>query len=511
MWAIIGWLGSWIVWFLVDGVLSDMRKAQIDKILSEMSPQALQKLKAINEKIEGNWSLHMDEVHFLDDIKAKIRAEQFKEEHMNQTPIPALPSPRPTAITPEWTMLKENPIPPVPNQLKRSITETGQHNIKQPKNAVREQAEKERIAKEQQRQQKIKEKQEIKQKLEQDYKNANGLAITNLSDMSPGMPVKATTFHGDSVYGVIKEIVFDRWRRKIRLEWNDRTLYPNGIAKSMLKENPIPKTPQWMSKELMDHIESWGSLDERETKKKFSDLMDNADENKRTITNKRQQSEDIINNVLRQKGVRQNEVKLILEEVGVESIEQLTDQQVEDMRKIVLGRDKGQEYWDAYERLTQKNSIQLTKKEKDYLSSNRSIVDGKENKKFPTWKVLSDEIGYHNEWIIREISDKYAEYMSLDDVKPTQFYDWKLDVWEDTAKWYANGDIVENLYESNERPINVGKLENPEQMPAILIKDNGEIINWHHRFRASQIAWLDKIKVIKESVIKKIWEEANAI
>ena len=60
------------------------------------------------------------------------------------------------------------------------------------------------------REKKLQEKQRIKDEAKQKYDSSNGVAITNLSDMSAGMQVKAKTFSDEVVYGEIEEIVIHR-------------------------------------------------------------------------------------------------------------------------------------------------------------------------------------------------------------------------------------------------------------------------------------------------------------
>lgn|GEM_PF-6746133 len=186
-----------------------------------MSPEAKNKLDEINKKIENKDNLNQSEREFIEKIKAKLQVEQMKEKY-EKPKNKALPAPKPTPVTPEGTVKKKNPIPPPPSMKgKNDITETGQKNVSQPTNRIREQAKKEAQQKQLAREKKLQEKQRIKDEAKQKYDSANGVAITNLSDMSAGMQVKAKTFSDEVVYGEIQEIVIHRGKNRIKLKGND--------------------------------------------------------------------------------------------------------------------------------------------------------------------------------------------------------------------------------------------------------------------------------------------------
>lgn len=84
--------------------------------------------------------------------------------------------------------------------------------------------------------------------------------------------------------------------------------------------------------------------------------------------------------------------------------------------------------------------------------------------------------------------------MLLDEIKPTQSGG---DLFNETSQGYAEGRVVLNKMTENERPVNLGKVTNPDQLPPILIDKNNNIIDGNHRWAAAKIAGLDSINVIK--------------
>ena len=344
-WWAVGWL-QWMVWWavlwwLTENFTQKIRKEALATVFAEMSPQAKNKLDEINKKIEDNDQLNKSEREFIEKIKAKLQAEQMKEKYEKPN-NKALPAPKPTPVTPEGTVKKKNPIPPPPSMKgKNDITETGQKNVSQPTNRIREQAKKEAQVKQLEREKKLQEKQRIKDEAKQKYDSANGVAITNLSDMSAGMQVKAKTFSDDVVYGEIEKIVIHSGKNRIKLKGND-TYFVSWIAK---QGSPI-KTPNVKKKTKTNPLPKTEQLPPRE------ESNQKAKQPQREVSKKREQSEDIINNVLSQRWIRNYEVNTILEWLWTDDVTKLTDQQVEDIRKIALGRDKWDDYRKAFDRLS---------------------------------------------------------------------------------------------------------------------------------------------------------------
>ena len=339
VWGIQGMFWWAVIWRLTENFTQKIRKEALATVFAEMSPEAKNKLDEINKKIENKDNLNQSEREFIEKIKAKLQVEQMKEKY-EKPKNKALPAPKPTPVTPEGTVKKKNPIPPPPSMKgKNDITETGQKNVSQPTNRIREQAKKEAQQKQLAREKKLQEKQRIKDEAKQKYDSANGVAITNLSDMSAGMQVKAKTFSDEVVYGEIQEIVIHRGKNRIKLKGND-TYFVSWIAK---QGSPI-KTPNTKKKTKANPLPKNEQAPPRENQKN--------QEPQRKVSKKREQSEDIINNVLTQRGVRNYEVNTILEWLWTDDLTKLTDQQVEDIRKIALGRDKWDDYRKAFDRLS---------------------------------------------------------------------------------------------------------------------------------------------------------------
>lgn len=122
-WAIVLWIlaNQFSEWFF-----KSIRKSSIDKIVNSISPEWLDKLQTINDKIQSNAKLTIDEAKTLSDIKKMIQNEQLKSNTFNAPkPLPFLKQ-EATPITPEWVVLPKfinNPIPQAP--AKKSITEIG--------------------------------------------------------------------------------------------------------------------------------------------------------------------------------------------------------------------------------------------------------------------------------------------------------------------------------------------------------------------------------------------------
>ena len=69
---------------LTRGLTTKIRKNALNNILSDMSPEAIQKLEEINTKIENNEKLNADEKAFVDKIKTEIKEEQAQDQAREQ-------------------------------------------------------------------------------------------------------------------------------------------------------------------------------------------------------------------------------------------------------------------------------------------------------------------------------------------------------------------------------------------------------------------------------------------
>lgn len=100
-----------------------------------------------------------------------------------------------------------------------------------------------------------------------------------------------------------------------------------------------------------------------------------------------------------------------------------------------------------------------------------------------------------------------VERRELKSIKPSQSGE---DLYNDTSRGYANGDIVDNLFTSQEKPRNVGKLTDPEKLPPIIVDEAGNIVDGNHRWAAAEMAGLKEIDVIviKSKAKKEAFEKA---
>ena len=83
-WGIAGWLG-WLVagavWtYLLDWAINKLRKSTVERIFSEISPEAQQKLAQINAKMESKTLLMADEMKMINDIKQKLQTELAQQQ-----------------------------------------------------------------------------------------------------------------------------------------------------------------------------------------------------------------------------------------------------------------------------------------------------------------------------------------------------------------------------------------------------------------------------------------------
>ena len=99
-----------------------------------------------------------------------------------------------------------------------------------------------------------------------------------------------------------------------------------------------------------------------------------------------------------------------------------------------------------------------------------------------------------------------GKLVPLKSIKPSQEGE---DLYSVTSKGYAKGDILEGMGTKEERSINVGTLTDPNQLPAIIIDENNEIVDGNQRWAAAEMSGLKKIRVVTKQELTDIWNETQ--
>ena len=63
----------------MDNITQSIRKSNIDKVFSEMSPEAIKKLDEINVKLENRQILETQELELLNSIRAKLEERKTEK------------------------------------------------------------------------------------------------------------------------------------------------------------------------------------------------------------------------------------------------------------------------------------------------------------------------------------------------------------------------------------------------------------------------------------------------
>lgn len=167
-----------------------------------------------------------------------------------------------------------------------------------------------------------------------------------------------------------------------------------------LKKNPVAKEKKEPKKESKEKPKKPNPM-KWETKKKVSPkddfdnlLWETEGGKKREISDKRKETERILENIDKQKGVRKNEVKTVLDMIWADKFDDLTDQQVEDIRKVILWRTKGKDREKAVDRLTKdsKNPAKFQRELKGMKAEQEWYVWGKDAEKTIRKYFTADEV-----------------------------------------------------------------------------------------------------------------------
>lgn len=208
IWAMWSWV-AWPLWFLLWWLT--LNPEGVIKIMQKLSKREKKLLLEVSQwkKLSDKWR------ELMWQIESKLKQQ-----------IKWLPEPKASEITPEWVIRQQNPIEPLPKVNRATeIKETGQSNIKQPKNTTKEIAE----VKKKEKQQEIESK---KNEIQKKYDDAPGEPIKNVSNFKKWMITKDW---------VITETWFNTGRSFYQVEWDWRFQYRYQWEAKSLSETPAPK------------------------------------------------------------------------------------------------------------------------------------------------------------------------------------------------------------------------------------------------------------------------------